>query len=377
MQAGSLPAASEPAPHPAGDAAYTLCRLLVLSGTGNTFRVASRLAELCAARGVAAAIHPLTAPLPAPFVDPRHLIGLLSPTHGFTAPWGVIRRACALPRGQGAHAFVIATRGATPVGRFMCPGLEGTTAYLLALILALRGYRLRGVTAIDMPVNWIAVHPGIRPETARRMSARSLPRAEAFLDALLAGRRRYRGWIGLALGLLLARVSLAYLLMGRFFLAKLFFPSAACTGCGQCARACPFGALRMKGRPAPRPYWTFTCESCMRCMAYCPTRAIEVSHPWAVGLTLLTAGVVFSARTSGRISGWLTPGVPAGALPVLVWLIQYGLCLATLWLAYRLLWQLARLPAVNRLLACTTLTRVFRRYHEPGTQLDDLTRVRA
>lgn len=348
--------------------AYRACRLIVLSGTGNTFRVASELATVASARGIPTSLHALREAAAAAPGTPGLLLGLLSPTHGFTAPWGVMRRAFALPRGHGAHAFVMATRGATPVGRWMCPGLEGTTTLLLGFILMLRGYRVRGLTAIDMPVNWLAVHPGVRSATANRMSARSLPKARAFMETLLAGRRRFRGWISLALGLLLARLSLAYLLMGRFFLAKLFFATTACTGCGQCARACPFGAIRMRGRTAPRPYWTFGCESCMRCMAYCPSRAIEVSHPLAIGFTWLTAGLVLAPQPTAWLGRALS-AIPAPTRSILVGCVQYAACLAVLWLAYRLVWTLARVPFVNRLLACTTLTRLYRRYHEPSTPL--------
>jgi len=32
-----------------------------------------------------------------------------------------------------------------------------------------------------------------------------------------------------------------------------------------------------------RPFWTFKCESCMKCMNSCPTRAIETTHGlWVV-----------------------------------------------------------------------------------------------
>ena len=34
----------------------------------------------------------------------------------------------------------------------------------------------------------------------------------------------------------------------------------------------------MVGGSKSRPYWTFACESCMRCMGYCPNKAVEVSH---------------------------------------------------------------------------------------------------
>lgn len=78
------------------------------------------------------------------------LLGVVFPTHGLTAPWHVIRYALQLPAGKGKHAFVVATRAGTRIASVPLPGLEGTAGYLIALILVLRGYIVRGVMGLDI-----------------------------------------------------------------------------------------------------------------------------------------------------------------------------------------------------------------------------------
>ncbi len=343
-----------------------------MSGTGNTLRVAQWLAARARARGLAADVRDVetarVAPLPRP--EPGDLLGVLMPTHAFTAPWPVLRFVLRAPFGHGAAAFVLATRAGTKFGRVNLPGLEGTGLYLVALLLALKGWRVRGVLGLDMPSNWTACHPAFGPAAVADIIGRAQPKAEGFFGALLAGRLRFGAGscIALALGVLLAPVSLGYLVMGRFYLARLFFATERCTGCGLCARSCPFGVLQMRGQP-PRPYWTWACESCMRCMNYCPERAVEAGHSWAIALFYL-AHLPLAAWLLHALAQVAVLAGPATNPWVVFW-TRYGLQLLALAVAYAGFWWLVRVPFFNRLFAWTTLTRWYRRYREPGTTLED------
>jgi hypothetical protein len=105
--------------------AYTSATLCVMSGTGNTLRVARWMAESIEAQGTLVEIRRIeegdARELPGRGDD--HLVGLLSPTHAFTAAWPMIWLACRLPRGKGTHAFVTLTRAGTKFGPFRFPGL--------------------------------------------------------------------------------------------------------------------------------------------------------------------------------------------------------------------------------------------------------------
>jgi NAD-dependent dihydropyrimidine dehydrogenase PreA subunit len=156
------------------------------------------------------------------------------------------------------------------------------------------------------------------------------------------------------------------MLFGRPILGKLFLADERCTSCGICARNCPFGAIRMLGRPAPRPYWTWHCESCMRCMNVCPENAVQAWQPGLVGLVALTSAVGAPVAVLLAVTGLVRTEM-AGSLvgQVVSWAAVLGVW-AT---CYALLWWLARYVPVAWLVGHTTFTRIYRRYHEPGTDL--------
>ncbi|MCX7615242.1 MAG: EFR1 family ferrodoxin [Clostridiales bacterium] len=51
-----------------------------------------------------------------------------------------------------------------------------------------------------------------------------------------------------------------------------FILTAACNGCGKCARLCPVGNISMKNE---RPQFHHNCEFCLACFHRCPKKAIN------------------------------------------------------------------------------------------------------
>ncbi len=367
---------------------YREATFYFFTGTGNSYRVTAWMAEAARETGAPVTVRPIesahsfdcpsamlrTSAQDTPSEEigqgETALLGLVMPTHGFTAPWAMLRFALRLPRRNNTHAVVVATRAGSKIGPVFTPGIEGTGTYLSALILALKGYRIRGATGIDMPSNWIAVHPGLSPDTVAGIVARARKRVAGFIGPILSGKHRFTGWLSLLIGLCFLPVSLGYLLIGRFFLARLFFASDRCTGCGLCAEYCPNNALEMRGSGnRRRPYWTFRCESCMRCMAYCPTQAVEASHLLGVGVYLLATVVPTTALLT-----WLAARVPALAFlsGIPRWALESVYAVVALGLAYPIFHFLLKIAWVNRFFTLTTLTHYYRRYHEPETRLKDL-----
>jgi ferredoxin len=255
------------------------------TGTGNSFRTAKWCEEFAQRLGLATTIGQVAKGLQTSvsLVGPQNLLGLCYPTHAFTAPWSMIRHCLRLPKGQGTQVFFIQCRAGTYLGPWPIPGLDGTGTWLLALILLLKGYHPVGLMGLDLPSNWIALHWGLSPKHVETMSLKARAKVRRFCEAVFSGRRwiKWDAFLQLVLGLVLLPITLLYLVLGRFCLAKLLFPNYRCTGCGLCARHCPNHAIRMLslGSKKSWPYWTWRCESCMRCMAFCPERAVECSHP--------------------------------------------------------------------------------------------------
>jgi len=346
--------------------------LHVMSGTGNSYRVAKLAGEALAAKSASVRIESIAGSRSAVAAESPcpDFVGFFFPTHGFTAPWPVIRRAFQLPSGNGRSAMVMPSRAGTKIGALFLPGLEGTAGYLVALILALKGYAVRGVLAVDMPSNFMIGHPGFSEPAARAIIERARAKVGSFMKVILSGNRRFGGWIPLVLGLVLLPVSLAYSLFGRFLLAKMMFSNTNCTGCGACAEHCPFDAIRMQGRTRPRPFWTYNCESCLRCMAWCPSRAVESGHSLGVLLAAISIWPV-PMLLAGLVAG-LTP-LPSFAEGVLFQIVMwYVYAMLALMVTYAGLAVAIRFSWLNSLFTCTTLVHYYRRYHEPDTDLKDL-----
>ena len=345
-----------------------------MSGTGNGLLVSRWMGNSAAGHGLDVAVESIDIANPEfdNIKQNESLLVLVTPTHGFTAPWHMISFALRLPRVSKIDAACVATRAGLKAGRFFTPGISGTATFLLALILFLKGFRVRGVAAIDMPSNWIIAHPGLNVPTVKAITERAKPKAEAFIDRILQGKAN---WFTIGnicefvLGIALAYVSLMYILIGRFIFAKIFFASDSCTGCGLCAKECPVGAINMRGKK-PWPYWRYNCENCMKCMAFCPEKAIEASHLWFVALFFILS-LPFSAWliSAAVLLFPLRPeNIPERAVAVIGFLSFYP----ALFLSYLIFDWLLRIPIIRSFFTLSTFTHYWRRYHQPGMKASDL-----
>ncbi len=346
-----------------------------MTGTGNSFRAASWMRETAEKHGTAAHVIPFEEGRVEEEIKDEavNLMGIVFPTHGFTAPWEIIRFACRLPRKKNTHAFVVPTRGGIKIGKYCLPGGELSAAYLIALILFLKGYKLRGIMGLDMPLNWMTLVPGMHPKKVEVILTRGKEKAAKFMMDILSGKRRcysVDSIIQLFFGILIAPISVAYIIFGRFFIAKLFFANHRCNGCGICVDNCPHGSLRMWGKNKPRPYWSLTCASCMRCMAYCPQEAVEGSQPLAVIMFYVATIPTWVYLLNWLSSVW--PKIENINNAATLWVLEYSYALLSIVIIYYIFSLLVRIPILNRFFTYTTFTHLYRRYHEPETKLRDI-----
>ncbi len=149
-----------------------------------------------------------------------------------------------------------------------------------------------------------------------------------------------------------------------------------------CARFCPNNAILMKDiGTKKRPYWTYHCENCLRCMGYCKKKAVEAGHSWAVLLYFITSVPVISyvwawlhetLKFFPVISGYGTIEV-VYIFNFLVYIIYF---LSAVFLSYWIFWYLIRFPVFNTFFSLTTLTHYYRRYHQPETKLKHLVSIK-
>jgi len=343
-----------------------MLRMFYFSGTGNARNVAHWMAEAWRERGREAEVVDLArAPREDLRVGPDDEVGLASPTHGSNFPPITLAFLFAFPRATGRNrAFILNTRAGVRLLGLCLPGLSGIAQLLAALVLSLKGYRVVGMRPIDLPSNWISIHPGLREENVRIIYQRCRAITRRSAGRLLDGRRDLRALWDLPQDLLIAPIAIGYYLAGRFVFAKSFVASAACDGCQACVLQCPLQAVRMVDG---RPFWSWRCESCMRCMNRCPRRAIETAHGFVIGLfVLVNAAAVAFLYPALRpvLPGLDGPSTLAGFARMV---LETALLLGALLVGYRLLQRGLRFRAVERLTTRTSLTHLgfWRRFRAP------------
>jgi ferredoxin len=257
-----------------------------ISGTGNARISSEWIADEAGKKGVKTIVRQIDRleNIIIPDKSENSLIGFAFPTHGFNAAPIMLRFIAAFPKGLCKNVFLLNTRAGMKMNKIFLPGVSGIALLLPAFLLLLKGYRCVAFRPVDLPSNWIPLHPGIRKKVISSIFNRCERIVRDFTNKLLSGKKIYNGLYSLPLDILISPVAFGYYVAGRFFLSKTFIANYNCTNCGLCIKECPTSSIKLVNK---RPYWKLSCESCMRCLNNCPEKAIEAAHGMAVGFWLL------------------------------------------------------------------------------------------
>jgi len=373
------------------DILYKEAVFYVMSGTGNTYRVSRWIEEIVNRHKVKAKVVMIE---DADFNNdfnrsPDFLVGLLFPTHGFMPPWSMIKFLFRMPKRTNVSVMCVATRGALKIESLQIPGAAGFATFFAAIMMFIKGYRVKAIFSLDMPSNFINFHWGLHPKNVDKISNKAQSRLKLLIPRILNDQiilfTRNNLWESLwcvLLFWLFPIYPIIYLIIARMFMAKVMFSNNKCVGCGMCARFCPNNAILMKDiGTKKRPYWTYHCENCLRCMGYCRKRAVEAGHSWAVLLYFITSVPVISyawAWLHGALNFY--PVISGYWTAEIVYIFKVALYtayfLSAVFLSYWIFWHLIQFPFFNKFFSLTTLTHYYRRYHQPQTRLKDMAGIK-
>lgn len=347
---------------------YNNLLMIYYSGTGNSKRVSEWIVQEAKRKGLNTVLASYNRFDPVSVSDFKGntLVGFFSATHGFNMPHSMLKFLFRFNELKGSDVFIGNTRAGMKLWKLFMPGLSGIAMYFPALIMFFKGYSIKAMYPVDLPSNWISLHPGIRSKVVESMVIRCQRLTRWFSNEVLNGKRVFlKSFILLPLDVFVAPIALGYYFVGRFIIAKTFIANYNCNDCGLCVKQCPTRSIILNDG---RPYWKFTCESCMRCMNYCPQRAIETAHSFV--FLLLAAFIIFINPYFGElskdiVSRWFNSS--HFVYEVLFFTLKWASMLFAFWGGYKVLHYIMRYPAINKIITYTTFSRwaFWRRYHIP------------
>lgn len=232
------------------------------SGTGNTFLVMKEMTEVFRERGYGVNIKRIE-DVDAATVRTDVTIGLAFPVafqSTFPFIWDFFK---GLPETEGTEIFMVDTM----------MSFSGAIVGPLKKLLTGKGYRCIGAQEIVMPSNWFPKE--IDKEANAIKVEWGLEAARTYADDLIKGRAVW------------SRVpvlpELFYKLCCNDYMMqnvntkpgkKIMVDKERCVSCGLCAELCPIENITMDGGP----HWGDNCQTCMRCLSYCPHEAVYVKN---------------------------------------------------------------------------------------------------
>ena len=329
---------------------YKKLIIYYFSGTGNSKNVASWIAAIASKYNITTIIlniatidrHSIETP------SSDALVIFVSPVHGFNYPPVMLYFIGRFPNGKN-NIVLMNTRAGMLIGKFVVPGLTGITFYLSGFILKLKGYSIKGMIPVNLPSNWISVHPGLNEKTVKYLHEKNKERVSKHAEKVISGGSDFKALREVIQDVIISPIAIGYYFVGRFMFAKTYYASKDCDNCGICMKNCPVKAIIKVDK---RPFWTFNCESCMKCMSNCPKKAIETAHGFIIGFMVLNSAILM--RLFYKYFGLYFFEIEN------VWLqnvVEILIFLSLLGISHRIIHYCMRFWLVERLMVYTSLTK--------------------
>ncbi|MCK4797483.1 MAG: EFR1 family ferrodoxin [Spirochaetes bacterium] len=296
-------------------------------------------------------------------IDSKTLIGFLSPTHGFNIAPAMLKFIVKFPTKIKADVFILNTRAGLKLFKIFLPGLSGAAQFLPMIILKLKGYNIIGGLPLDMPSNWLFVHPGLNSATVNSIANRCEKITKKFTRNILYGNKVFRKMIiTLPIDIAILPITFIYYVYARFIFAKTMIYTSNCNSCMICVNNCPVKAIKIVNN---RPYWSYSCESCMRCINICPCASIQTSHLIFI-MILIIPGFLFSHFLAGyiKLPDFLNYGFVLS-------IIEMAITLVELFILYAVIQRFLKYKFIGSLFKYTSFSAYWRRYRAPGISVKD------
>lgn len=333
---------------------FQTAAIYYFSGTGNAEKVSRWIGGVFQKKGVKTEVVHILKQRKLADMELPDLIGFCAPTHGFNFPPVMMHFLLRFPSSKGKSVFIVNTRAGMKMGKWFLPGLSGMAQYFYALVFWLKGYKVVGMRSIDLPSNWISLHPGLKQKVVLSIMKHCKAISEKFASRIVSGRKDLKALWDLIQDILITPIAFAYYLVGRFVFAKSFYADRNCIQCDKCINECTIGAIKKVDH---RPFWTYRCESCMHCMNNCPTNAIQTAHGFIFAVFYIVIAVimkiVWNILINSTLSEIMTPIYANGFLKSIVESVVVFFFLV---LAYRIMHFLIKVPFIERIVSYTSLT---------------------
>lgn len=328
--------------------------IYLFSGTGNSLTASRWISENANTKGIETEIIPIEGikEIKTDNIKSNTLLGFCFATHGFCAPWIMIKFLFRFPKTVNTNIFLLNTRGGFKFFKFHIPGLSGTALFLPMLILKLKGYRTVGLLPLDMPHSWISFFPPNNSKATNSIIANCKKLVDKFSTKILNGKVFFRPqiWFTLLIDISLIPITILYLIFARFMLAKTLYSSYNCNSCRLCEKNCPVNAIKVIDN---RMFWKYNCESCMRCLDICPQNAIQ-SNLTRISIIhyFLFYFLLLYVYINEYVVNWILAPI---AFLILYWLLFWAL----------------RFKPFNMFITYTSMSKYWRRYIAPGVKIKD------